>query len=84
MELYNSFASSDVIIKGRVTRSEIQILAKLVEGLEHMGVVTTTDKEKGEVIIQTTEYYLADLKKILNNMPINFEIMDIQYNAESK
>ena len=64
------FSDIDVIIKARIDRSEIQMLCKLVEGLGHLGVVTTTNKELGEVMIQTTKFCWSDLKKLIEKMPI--------------
>lgn len=70
------FADSDVLIKARVPRTEIQMLVKYVEGLGHLGVVTTTDRMAGEVLIQATKYTWPDLKKALEAM--SFEIVIIE------
>ena len=67
------YADSDVLIKAQVPRSEIQMLVKYVEGLGHLGVVTTTDRHAGEVLIQTTKYTWPDLKKALEAVP--FEVI---------
>lgn len=67
------FESIDLIIKGRINRSEIQMLCKLVEGLGHLGIVTTTDKALGEVMIQTTKDCWPELKKVIEKMPIEIE-----------
>ncbi len=65
----------DLIIKARMDRSEIQMLCKLVEGLGHLGVVTTTDKVLGEVMIQTTKHCWPDLKQVIAHMPIEIEFI---------
>lgn len=70
------FSDSDVLIKAQVPRSEIQMLVKLVEGLGHLGVVTTTDRHAGEVLIQTTRYTWADLKKALEAMPFDIKFLE--------
>lgn len=67
---------SDLLIKAKLPRCDIQILAKYVEGLGHLGVVTTTDKINGEVMIQTTKYCWPDLKKILASLPLDLVIID--------
>jgi len=69
------FDEIDIIIKARIDRSEIQMLCKLVEGLGHLGVVTTTDKVLGEVMIQTTKHCWPELKKLIEHMPIEIEFM---------
>lgn len=65
----------DLIFKARIDRSEIQMLCKLVEGLGHLGIVTTTNKELGEVIIQTTKYCWPELKKLIEKMPLKIEFI---------
>ncbi|OLN32246.1 DUF4911 domain-containing protein [Desulfosporosinus metallidurans] len=69
----NLYANTDLIIKARIDRSEIQMLCKLVEGLGHLGIVTTTNKELGEVMIQTTKDCWSELKKILEKMPLEID-----------
>ncbi len=70
------FADSDLVVKGRVQRSDIQLLAKYVEGLGHLGVVTTIDRMSGDVIIQTTKQCWDELKTILTTLPITVEFSD--------
>ena len=67
------FSDIDLIIKARIDRSEIQMICKLVEGLGHLGIVTTTNKELGEVMIQTTKHCWPELKQIIEQMPITIE-----------
>ena len=71
----DQYAAADLIIKARINRSEIQMLCKLVEGLGHLGVVTTTDKLLGEVMIQTTKHCWPELKKVIEQMPIEIEFI---------
>jgi len=46
-----------------------------VEGLGHLGVVTTTDKVLGEVMIQTTKHCWPELKKVIEKMPLEIEFI---------
>ncbi|TGE34187.1 DUF4911 domain-containing protein [Desulfosporosinus sp. Sb-LF] len=69
------YANTDLVIKARIDRSEIQMLCKLVEGLGHLGIVTTTNKELGEVMIQTTKDCWVELKKLIEKMPIEIEFI---------
>lgn len=71
------YADSDLVIKAHLDRSEIQILCKLVEGLGHLGVVTTTNKELGEVKIQTTKDCWLELKRVIDQMPLEIEFIPI-------
>ena len=69
------FADTDVIVKARLERVEMQMLDKLVEGLGHLGIVTTTNKALGEVMIQTTKYCWPDLEKAIKKMPFAIEFI---------
>lgn len=69
------YADSDVIVKARMERMEMQMLDKLVEGLGHLGIVTTTNKALGEVMIQTTKDCWPDLKKAIERMPFEIEFL---------
>lgn len=69
------FSDIDIIIKARLDRAEIQMLCKLVEGLGHLGIVTTTNKALGEVMIQTTKHFWPELKKVIEQMPIEIEFI---------
>ena len=72
----DKYADADLIVKMRIDRSEIQMLCKLVEGLGHLGIVTTTNKELGEVMIQTTRYCWPELKKAIEKMPFGWELIE--------
>lgn len=66
-------ADIDLIVKARLDRSQIQMLCKLVEGLGHLGIVTTTNKELGEVMIQTTKDCWPELKELVLKMPVEVQ-----------
>ena len=70
VDLYDN---TDLIINARIDRSEIQMLCKLVEGLGHLGIVTTTNKELGEVMIQTTKDCWVELKEVIDKMPLKID-----------
>lgn len=69
------FTEIDVIVKARIDRSEIQMLCKWVEGLGHLGIVTTTNKEFGEVMIQTTKDCWPELKRLIEKMPMEIDFI---------
>lgn len=71
----SKFIESGVIVQARLERVEMQMLDKLVEGLGHLGIVTTTDKALGEVMIQTTKQCWPELKKAIENMPFDIEFI---------
>ncbi|TGE34186.1 DUF4911 domain-containing protein [Desulfosporosinus sp. Sb-LF] len=67
------FSDADIIVKARLERVDMQMLDKLVEGLGHLGIVTTTNKALGEVMIQTTKHCWPDLKMAIEAMPFEIE-----------
>ncbi|OLN32247.1 DUF4911 domain-containing protein [Desulfosporosinus metallidurans] len=69
------FTDADVVVKARLERVEMQMLDKLVEGLGHLGIVTTTNKAQGEVMIQTTKHCWPELKKAIEKMPFEIEFI---------
>lgn len=75
LQVNSIYENADLIIKARLDRSEIQMLCKLVEGLGHLGIVTTTNKESGEVMIQTTKDCWPELKKVIEKMPLMMEFI---------
>jgi len=70
------FSDVDVIVKARLERVQMQMLDKLVEGLGHLGIVTTTNKALGEVMIQSTKHCWPDLKKAIEQMPFEIEFFE--------
>lgn len=66
----------DVLVKVQVAREDIQMLAKFVEGLGHLGVVTTIDKREGIVLIQTTESCWPELHLHLQHLPLAIRYLD--------
>lgn len=74
-QLNSIYTNTDLIINARLDRSEIQMLCKLVEGLGHLGIVTTTNKELGEVMIQTTKFCWPELKEVIEKMPLEIEFI---------
>ncbi|MCL1852266.1 MAG: DUF4911 domain-containing protein [Peptococcaceae bacterium] len=57
-------------------RADINLLVRLVEGLGHLGVVTTLDKERGFVLLQTTADCREDLLTLMGHMPVVWRVMD--------
>ncbi len=64
---------SDIV--GRVAPENIDMLTKIIEAYEHIGIVSTLDNQTGRIIIRGTEDTVAELKIILANLPFPFEIV---------
>lgn len=67
--------AGEVVVKARLARAEMQMLDKLVEGLGHLGIVTTTNRALGEVMILSTRQCWPDLKKAIEEMPFKIEFL---------
>lgn len=73
--LESAFLDAGLIVEARLERVEMQMLDKLVEGLGHLGIVTTTNKALGEVMIQTTKHCWPELKRAIEMMPFEIEFI---------
>jgi len=71
------FSDTDVLVQARLDRVDMQMLDKLVEGLGHLGIVTTTNKALGEVLILSTRDCWPDLKQAIEKMPFEIEFIEI-------
>lgn len=57
-----------------VAPEKIDMLSKLIEGFEGLGIVSTIDRHKGLVLIRTTADTGDDLLGILKHMPFPVQI----------
>lgn len=71
----SQISDTDVLVQARLDRVDMQLLDKLVEGLGHLGIVTTTNKALGEVLILSTKDCWPDLKKAIEMMPFDIEFI---------
>jgi hypothetical protein len=53
---------------------KIDMLSKLIEGFEGLGIVSTVDQDKGLVQIRTTADNSAELLHILRHMPFPLQV----------
>ncbi len=70
----NCWQDCDMLVKARVARSDIQLLCKFVEGMGHLGVVTTIDRFEGDVLIQTTKHCWPELERLLQKLQIDIKM----------
>lgn len=61
-------------VKLQVQPCDIAFVNWIIEGYEHMGVVSTIDREKGIIVIRSTEDMLPELMKVVKNFsfPVTF------------
>ncbi|MEA1961863.1 MAG: DUF4911 domain-containing protein [Bacillota bacterium] len=59
-----------------VRPEKIDKLTKLVEAYDHLGVVSTLDREAGLVIVRVTPDTFTDVEQILQNLPFYVEIVE--------
>jgi len=56
-------------IFAQVDPKNIDLLSKIIEAYDNLGIVSTLDQYKGEVIIRVTPDTYGEVKDILQNLP---------------
>lgn len=62
-------------IYGRVEPVNIDMLSKIVEAYEHLGIVSTLDRRQGLVVIRCTEDTREDMLGILAALPFPISLL---------
>ena len=60
-------------IYARLLPGKIDMLTKLIEAYDHLGIVSTLDQSEGLVVILSTEDSLPELQEILAHLPFSIE-----------
>lgn len=63
-------------IYGRVEPANIDMLSKIVEAYEHLGIVSTLDRRQGMVVIRCTADTRDDLLDILACLPFTITLLE--------
>jgi len=63
-------------IYAQVSPDRIDILTKLVEAYDHLGVVSTLDQNQGTVLIRVTTDTCSEMLEILQHMPFPITIAE--------
>lgn len=63
-------------IHARLAPENIDMLSKIIEAYEHLGIVSTLDRNTGLVLIRSTEDTYADLLEILSHLPFPLKIVE--------
>lgn len=61
-------------IYARLQPAKIDMLTKLVEAYDHLGVVSTLDQSEGLVVIRSTADCMPELEEILRSLPFPIKI----------
>lgn len=61
-------------IYARLQPEKIDMLTKLIEAYDHIGIVSTIDQSRGLVVIRSTEDCLPELEEILHHLPFSIEL----------
>lgn len=62
-------------IYAQLATEKIDLLTKLIEAYDHLGIVSTLDREKGKVIIRVSPDTYDDVHQILMNLPFPIQIL---------
>ena len=57
-----------------VNPENIDMLTKIIEAYDNLGIVSTLDRNQGLVIIRGTEDTCPELEEILNHLPFSIEL----------
>jgi len=63
-------------IFARVSPDRIDMLTKLVEAYDNLGIVSTLDQSSGLVVIRVTTDTWTEMLEILQNLPFPITIQD--------
>lgn len=63
-------------IVARVSPDRIDMLTKLVEAYDNLGIVSTLDQTSGLVVIRVTSDTWTEMLEILKNLPFPITIQD--------
>lgn len=60
----------------RVSPDCIDMLTKLIEAYDHLGIVSTLDRTSGQVVIRVTPDTWLEVMEILRHLPFPITILD--------
>jgi len=58
-------------ILARVSPNHIDMLTRLIEAYDNLGIVSTIDRNSGQVRIRVTPDTWAEIMEILQNLPLD-------------
>ncbi|MGI5911938.1 MAG: DUF4911 domain-containing protein [Syntrophomonadaceae bacterium] len=61
-------------IRAQTKPEYIDMLTRIIEAYDHLGVVSTTNCQKGLVVIHATEDTCPELEEILHHLPFEIKI----------
>jgi len=61
-------------IYARVEPDKIDMLTKIVEAYDNLGIVSTLDQSSGQIVVRVTLDTWEDMMGILSNLPFPIEI----------
>lgn len=64
------------IVYAKVQKAEIADVTRIMEGYEHLALVTTINANDGIIKLLGTPDTVADVLLILNNLPFTVEILE--------
>jgi hypothetical protein len=64
-------------IQARVSPDRIDMLTKLVEAYDNLGIVSTLDQARGRVVIRVTPDTWLEMIEILKQLPFPITLLDL-------
>ncbi len=72
-EGWKKLIKTDVYV--HVAPEKIDLLSKIIEAYEHLGIVSTINPRDGLLVIRATEDTNEEIVKILHTLPFSVEIL---------
>jgi hypothetical protein len=63
-------------IQARVSPDRIDMLTRLIEAYDHLGIVSTLDQVSGKVVIRVTPDTWPEMIEILQHLPFPIALLD--------
>ncbi|MGE5417037.1 MAG: DUF4911 domain-containing protein [Acidobacteriota bacterium] len=68
-------------IRCRINPADIDKLNRIFEGLDGIGIVSTTDRKLGLVVVRVTPDTYQDALEVIENAPFPVELITDQYDS---
>ncbi len=62
-------------IYARISLKNIDMLTKIIEGYDHLGIVSTVNGHAGLVVVRVTPDTCQEIRQILEHLPFPIEIV---------
>lgn len=62
-------------VRIKINPADIDFLTRVIEGCDYLGIVSTVDRQAGEVVVRATPDTREEVLEILENFPRPIELV---------